>query len=64
MDKWFKDILPDKDPYYNRGRDQMRKKGVRNSSACVSNVLYVEGNVRGWGGVSIDHFDLISYFVI
>ena len=35
MDKWFKDILPDKDPYHNRGRDQMRKKGVRNSSACV-----------------------------
>ena len=34
MDKWFKDILPDKDPYHNRGRDQMSKKGVRNSSAC------------------------------
>ena len=27
MDKWFKDILPDKDPYHNRGRDQMRKNG-------------------------------------
>ena len=27
MDKWFKDILPDKNPYHNRGRDQMRKKG-------------------------------------
>ena len=27
-------LLPDKDPYHNRGRDQMRKKGVRNSSAC------------------------------
>jgi hypothetical protein len=27
MDKWFKDILSDKDPYHNRGRDQMRKKG-------------------------------------
>jgi hypothetical protein len=26
MDKWFKDIFPDKDPYHNRGRDQMRKK--------------------------------------
>jgi hypothetical protein len=26
MDKWFKDILPEKDPYHNRGRDQMRKK--------------------------------------
>jgi hypothetical protein len=26
-DKWFKDILPDKDPYHNRGRDQMRKNG-------------------------------------
>ena len=31
MDKWLKDILPDKDPYHNRGRDQMRKKRVRNS---------------------------------
>ena len=27
MDKWLKDILPDKDPYHNRGRGQMRKKG-------------------------------------
>jgi hypothetical protein len=27
MDKWLKDILPDKDPYHNRGRDQMRKMG-------------------------------------
>ena len=27
MDKWFKDILPDKDLYHNRGRDQMRKNG-------------------------------------
>ena len=27
MDKWFKDILPDKNPYHNSGRDQMRKKG-------------------------------------
>ena len=27
MDKWFKDILPDEDPYHNRGRDQMRKRG-------------------------------------
>ena len=27
MDKWLKDILPDKDPYHNRGRNQMRKKG-------------------------------------
>ena len=27
MDKWFKDILPDKDPYHNRGRDQRSKKG-------------------------------------
>ena len=27
MDKWLKDVLPDKDPYHNRGRDQMRKRG-------------------------------------
>ena len=27
MDKWLRDILPDKDPYHNRRRDQMRKKG-------------------------------------
>jgi hypothetical protein len=39
MDKWFKDILPDKDPYHNRGRDQMRKKGgsgIRERRAQVS----------------------------
>jgi hypothetical protein len=35
MVKWLKDILPDNDPYHNRGRVQMRKKGVRNSSACA-----------------------------
>jgi hypothetical protein len=28
MDKWFKDILPEKDPYLNRGREKMREKGV------------------------------------
>ena len=50
MDKWFKDILPDKDPYHNRGRDQMRKKGgpdfkclwinagVRNSKRAQKNI--------------------------
>jgi hypothetical protein len=26
MDKWLKGILPDKDPYHDRGRDQMMKK--------------------------------------
>jgi hypothetical protein len=41
MDKRFKDILPDKDLYHNRGRDQTRKKrgGVRKSSACGSNAM-------------------------
>jgi hypothetical protein len=32
MDKWFKDILPDTDPYHNRGREQMGKRGV---GVCV-----------------------------
>ena len=27
MNKWLKNVLPDKDPYHNRGRDQLRKKG-------------------------------------
>jgi hypothetical protein len=27
MDKWFKDILPDKDPYHNRGRIPNEEKG-------------------------------------
>ena len=45
MDKWFTDILPDKDPYHNRGRDQMRNKGVRNSSACEQNEYY-EDNLK------------------
>ena len=53
MDKWFKDIFPDKDPYHNRGRDQMRKKGVWNSSACGKyminqpvNITYQEAQRR------------------
>jgi hypothetical protein len=32
MDKWFKDILPDKDPYHNRGEGPNEKKrgsGIR-----------------------------------
>jgi hypothetical protein len=42
MDKWFKDILPDKDPYHNRGRDQMRKKGgpESNFSFVVQQIRY------------------------
>ena len=43
MDKWFKDILPDKDPYDNRGRDQMRKKGGGPEFeylCCDNNVFY------------------------
>ena len=27
MDKWHKDVLPDKDPYHNCGSDQMRIGG-------------------------------------
>jgi hypothetical protein len=38
MDKWFKDILPDKDPYHNRGRDQMRKKGGPEFECLLENV--------------------------
>ena len=47
MDKWFKDILSDKDPipYHNRRRDQMKKKGVRNSSAC--DIRYMNINFHG-----------------
>ena len=50
MDKWFKDILPDKDPYHNRGRNQMRKKGGPefeclwvNLPACVFDIITVNG---------------------
>ena len=43
MDKWLQDVLPDKDPYHNRGMDQLREKeggGVRNSSTCgIANYL-------------------------
>jgi hypothetical protein len=48
MDKWFKDILPDKDPYHNRGRDQMRKKGVRNSSACDYSWCMMSTDIVKW----------------
>ena len=49
MDKWLKDIFPDKDPYHNRRRNQMRKNGIRNSSACAStmNVSIHSENRRG-----------------
>jgi hypothetical protein len=36
MDKWFKDILPDKDPCHNRGRDQNEEKGGEGSGIRVS----------------------------
>ena len=50
--KRFKDILPDKDPYHNRGSDQMRKKGgVRNSSACG----------QYWSRSHIFHLSLIQF---
>ena len=48
MDKWLKDVLPDKDPYHNRGRDQLRKKGgsgirvpVRWSNKLSDSIDYV-----------------------
>jgi hypothetical protein len=47
MDKWLKDILPDKDPYHNRGRDQMRKKDCVHLSSpnktftCPCNIMYM-----------------------
>ena len=48
MDKWFKDILPDKDPYHNRGRDQMRKKGGPEFECLWSNAGADPGfQVRG-----------------
>ena len=43
MDKWLKDTLPDKEPYHNRGRDQIRKRGVRNLSAC--DIVYHNRNI-------------------
>ena len=54
MDKWFKDILPDKDPYHNRGRDQMRKKGVRTSSACASRCTTCNFIVKDTGTRRLD----------
>ena len=44
-DKWFKDILPDKDPYHNRGRDQMRKKGGPEFECLCSHLLKREGQI-------------------
>ena len=45
MDKWFKDILPDKDPYHNRGRDQMRKKGGPEFECLWYTVLALSGTM-------------------
>jgi hypothetical protein len=45
MDKWLKDILPDKDPYHNRGRDQMSKKGgPKFECLCVLHVVVNKTN--------------------
>ena len=52
MDKWFKDILPDKDPYHNRGRDQMRKKG--GSEIRVPVYRYDNANPPGSAGAKAD----------
>ena len=41
MDKWLKDILRDKDPYHNRGRDQMRKKGGSGIRVPVEGITVV-----------------------
>jgi hypothetical protein len=41
MDKWFKDILPDIDSYHNRGRDQMRKKGILLNKNTIMNGVYM-----------------------
>jgi hypothetical protein len=43
MDKWLKDILPDKEPHHNRGRDQMRKIRVPvvNVGIIIINGIYI-----------------------
>jgi hypothetical protein len=45
MDKWFKDILPDKDPYHNRGRDQMGTNLIWK---------FADQKVNGFGPVHIE----------
>jgi hypothetical protein len=45
MDKWFKDILPDKDPYHNRGRDQMRKKGGPDFKCLCFRIVNAKHNI-------------------
>ena len=45
MDKWFKDILPDKDPYHNRERDQMKKKGGSEFECLCCKQYYLRGCV-------------------
>ena len=65
MDKWFKDILPDKDPYHNRGRDQMRKKGGGPEFECL---CYESVPFNGWEQIKIslsEYFKfLFAYLVI
>ena len=61
MDKWFKDILPDKDPYHNRGRDQMRKKGGPEFECLWS---YGPANRRDWEKKNSDNICYtISFFL-
>ena len=44
MDKWLKDILPDKDSYHNRGKDQMRKMGGSEFECLWSDMSHVDWN--------------------
>jgi hypothetical protein len=47
MDKWLKDILPDNDPYHNRGRDQMRKFGVPEFECLWSHFTFSAKDTKG-----------------
>ena len=62
MDKWFKDILSDKDPYHNRGRDQMRKKGGSGIRVPVAINRRVNNKFVYNECVFIYHFTSLLYY--
>ena len=61
MDKWLKYILPDKDPYHNRGRDQMRKKGVGSGIRVPVEETGVPGENQRTTAI---HCQTLSHYVV
>jgi hypothetical protein len=62
MDKWFKYILQDIDPYHNRVRDQMRKKGGPNNFLVILWNLFHWSFMIAWQYMRLLFLDCTSFY--